>query len=242
MKPRAWTERMLDLRLLGIFCAVYEERSFSRAARLYITRPTVSGHIKALEERLGARLFDRLGREIRPTAVGDVLYEQARGLPALRRAIAERVGQFLGRLEGESRLGVSAIPGEYLLPAILRRFQQAHPRVRATVIIADTERISEEVERGRVELGIVGARREHRNLGFQAFATDRVILVAPRDRRWAHVRTLSLAELRDMPLLIRERGSGTRAVLERALSERGYRLSDFTIVAELGARAPSSTP
>ena len=236
MNRRAWNERMLDLRLLEIFCAVYEERSFSRAAaRLYLTQPTVSGHIKALEARLGARLFDRLGREIRPTAVGDVLYEEARRLPELRRAIAERVGRFLDRLEGELRVGASTIPGEYLLPDVLRRFRRAHPQVRAMVVIADTASIIEEVERGRVEVGLVGARRPQRDLDFQPFASDRLILVAPGDRQWARVKALSLAELRDLPLLIRERGSGTRTVLERALAELGHRLTEFTIAAELGS-------
>jgi len=234
MTSRFWNERTLDLRLLEIFSAVYEERSFSRAAaRLYLTQPTVSGHIKTLERQLGVRLFDRLGREIRPTAVGDVLYEYARGLPELRRAIAERLSRVLGRLEGELRLGASTIPGEYVLPEVLERFRREHPHVRATVIIADTERIIDEVEHGRVDVGFVGARRERRDVDFQAFATDRVILVAPW--RWKRMKALSLAELRELPLLIRERGSGTRAVLERALSEVGYRLSDFTIAAELGS-------
>ncbi len=236
MNRRLWNERMLDLRLLEIFCAVYEERSFSRAAaRLYLTQPTVSGHIQTLERTLGVRLFDRLGRDILPTAAGELLYEDARRLPELRRTIAERMSRFLGRLEGELRLGASTIPGEYLVPGILKGFRHMYPQVKVRVTISDTERVIEDVERGRVELGIVGARREHRDLEFRAFASDRILLVAPSDRQWAGTRVLSLSALKSMPLLIRERGSGTRAVLEQKLAELGCSLEEFDIVAELGS-------
>lgn len=226
----------MDLRLLEIFCCVYEEKSFSKAARrLYLTQPTISGHIKSLEEYFGTPLFDRLGRGIKPTRAGRLLYEHGRRIVELKQVMVAGMNRFLNRLEGQLQLGASTIPGEYLLPPIIGRFRETHPNIQVSLIIRDTKAIIADVEDGRIELGFVGARVPDRNLTFTEFATDQLILVAPMTPRWKKTSVVSLRALKKEPLLIREPGSGTRIMLERKLDELGHNLEDFTIVAQLGS-------
>src|SRR5881296_934982 len=128
----------MDLRLFEIFCAVYEERSFSRAAaRLRLSQPTVSEHIQTLEKAFGTLLFERMARNVRPTRAGDHLYEQARRLGELRRGIEEGMARFLNRLEGRLVIGASSIPGEYLLPPLIGDYRESHPGVRLSLAVRD---------------------------------------------------------------------------------------------------------
>jgi DNA-binding transcriptional LysR family regulator len=223
----------VDLRLLEIFCCVYEEKSFSKAAkRLYLTQPTISGHIKSLEEYFGTPLFDRLGREIKPTRAGRLLYEHGRQIVDLKKVMVEGMSRFLNRLAGQLHLGASTIPGEYLLPSVIGRFREAHPNVQINLVIRDTKAIINEVEDGRLELGFVGARVPDRSLTFTEFARDQLVLVAPLTPRWKKTTSLRLSELKTEPLLIREPGSGTRMIFERKLDELGENLDDFNVIAQ----------
>jgi DNA-binding transcriptional LysR family regulator len=226
----------MDLRLLEIFCAVYEERGFSKAAkRLHLTQPTISGHIRSLEDTFGTPLFDRLGREIQPTRAGELLYEHGRHILEIKKTITEGMSKFLNRLAGRLHLSASTIPGEYLLPTIIGRFHKKYPNVDVIAAISDTQRVVKDVEQGRIELGFVGAQIEDGGLEFRKFAFDRLVLVVPNNKRWLGVRAISLNDLTHVPFLVRESGSGTRVVLERKLAELGYSIGDFNIVAQLGS-------
>src|SRR6185503_13058242 len=109
----------LDLSLVEVFCVVYEEGSFSRAAsKLHLSQPTVSGHIKNLEEAIGARLFDRLPRQAVPTRVGEILYIHGRAILNEKDATIQELSKFLNLVEGSLTISASTIPGEYLLPQI----------------------------------------------------------------------------------------------------------------------------
>ena len=228
----------MDLKLLEIFCCVCDEGSFSRAAeRLGLSQPTVSEHIKTLETYFGTPLFDRLGRRIHVTGAGEVLYSRGRSIIDLKQTVVEAMHHYLDRLEGELRIGASNIPGEYLLPRVIGRFHESHPAIRVQVMIGDSEQIVDGVTDGRYEIGFVGSRPDHPGLDLAPFASDRLVLAVPKDSPWNGRKTISLADLSQMPLLIREAGSGTRVELERWLHKRGSALADFNVVAELGSTA-----
>src|SRR5580698_9608584 len=114
----------MDLIQLEVFCSVFKERSFSRAAEaLGLTQPTISIRIKEFEESLGTPLFNRLGRAIEPTSAGKFLYEQALPLLAQRSQLSGKMTSFLNRVEGPVAVGTSSALGEHLLPGILMAFQ-----------------------------------------------------------------------------------------------------------------------
>lgn len=226
----------MDLRQLEVFAGVFEHRSFSRAASaLRLTQSTVSEHVRLLEEELGARVFDRLGRETVPTRAGELLYGYARRMLALRGEARQALDQFLGQVTGLLVVGASTIPGEYVLPPLIGRFRERHPRVSVTLQIADTRRIVQALVDGQVDLGVVGAEPSTRGVEARALMADELVAVVPARHPWRARREVAVEDLASEPLVIREAGSGSREALERALEEAGTSLSNMTVIAEMGS-------
>jgi DNA-binding transcriptional LysR family regulator len=226
----------MDLHQIQIFAKIVELRSFSRAAEaLHLTQPTISEHVRLLEDEIGGRLFDRLGRETVPTKAGELLYGYARRMLALHEETRRSLDQFLGRMSGGLSVGASTIPGEYVLPPLMGRFKEKYPEISVSLLIQDTQRILDLLLEGKVEMGVVGARIEHRALEYTELMPDELVLVVPATHPWHGRKTVTLAELSQEPLIIRERGSGSRHALERALTEAGVEWESLRIVGELGS-------
>ncbi|MBI2369847.1 MAG: LysR family transcriptional regulator [Deltaproteobacteria bacterium] len=226
----------MDLRQIEVFCKVVELKSFSRAAEaVLLAQPTVSAHIKALEGELGCRLLDRLGKQAVPTRAGQLLHRYASQILALHGEAQKAIHHFLGKMIGELVIGASTIPGEYLLPGLLGRFKGLYPGIAVTLIIRDTARILTLAQEGQVEIGIVGARQRDEKLRFRRFLKDELILILPPGHRWAARREVALADLREEPFVIREKGSGSRAALQAALAQAGMRLPEMQILTEMGS-------
>src|SRR3989454_651637 len=148
----------MDLRRLEVFAKVAELGSFSRAAdALSLTQPTVSEHVRALEDELGVQLLDRLGRGATPTHAGRLLLGYARRMLALQREARQALDQFQGRMSGELVVGGSTIPGEYVLPALIGRFKGKYPDISICLLIGSSRQVTEGVEAGGVEVGVDGA-------------------------------------------------------------------------------------
>ena len=226
----------MDLRRLEIFAKVAELGSFSRAAEaLYLTQPTVSEHIRALEDELGVRLLDRLGRGATPTRAGQLFLGYVTRMLGLAREARQAVDQFQGRMSGELIVGGSTIPGEYLLPAWIGAFKGKYPDISITLLIGDSRQVTDWVEEGRVELGIVGALPASRAVESRELMSDELVVVVPMAHAWWGRESVALADLRDEPLIVRERGSGSRDATERALAAVGLDLGAFRVVGEMGS-------
>jgi DNA-binding transcriptional LysR family regulator len=226
----------MDLRQLEVFAAVYELRSFSRAAStLRLTQSTVSEHVRLLEEELGTRVFDRLSRETVPTRAGELLYGYARQMLLLRTEARQALDQFLGQVTGALLVGASTIPGEYVLPAAIGRFHERHPRVTITLQISDSRGIAQAVLDGQVDVGVVGADPGNRVLEVRSLMPDELVLALPPGHPWSGRGEATLDELRAEPLIVREPGSGSRQALERALESSGRSLADMRVIAEMGS-------
>lgn len=223
----------MELRHLEIFCKVVELKSFSRAAdALYLTQPTVSSHIKALEKSLKTTLLDRLGREVIPTKAGKILYRYAKGIVKLKEEARQALDQFIGKMSGHLEVGGSTIPGVYILPSMISEFKKVYSDVIITLRIGDTKEVATMVIEGMVEIGVVGARIDDIHIENREFLKDFLILVAPASY---HQTKVSKKDLKGIPLIFRERGSGSRAVLERTIKENGLEIKDLNIVAEMGS-------
>ena len=210
----------MDFRRLEVFQKVFELRSFSRAGQaLLLAQPTISEHIRLLEEDLKLTLFDRQGREVIPTKAGELLYGYSRQLSALRQEALRAMQQFLDKGQGELLIGGSNIPGQYLLPGILGKFKQKYPQVRVQVLIDDTRNIVEKVLAGAIEIGVVGARVEHRLISCQLLTKDEMVCIQPADFPSGGKKPLDPRELLKLPFILREPGSGTRRSIEKALTK-----------------------
>ena len=146
-----------DLRQLEVFQKVVELESFSKAAAVVcLAQASVSERIANLENMLGLRLLDRLGRRVVPTKAGDLLYKHALDLLEMKRVACAEMEDFLGIRRGEIRIGGSTIPGEYILPKVMGLFGQQHPLLVLTLAIADSAEIENKVLGGDLELGVIG--------------------------------------------------------------------------------------
>lgn len=226
----------MDIRRLEIFAKVAELGSFSRAAEaLFLTQPTISEHVRALEDELGVQLLDRLGRGATPTRAGQLLLGYAHRMLALSREAHQALERFQGRMSGELIVGGSTIPGEYVLPALIGQFKAKYPDILISLLIGSTRRVSDWLEEGRVEVGVVGARPASRALESKELMADELVVVVPATHAWATRRMATLTDLQKEPMIVRERGSGSREALEHALHEAGLSLARLRVVGEMGS-------
>ena len=226
----------MDIRRLEIFAKVAELGSFSRAAEsLFLTQPTISEHVRALEDELGVQLLDRLGRGATPTRAGQLLLSYAHRMLALSREAHQALERFQGRMSGELIVGGSTIPGEYVLPALVGQFKAKYPDILISLLIGSTRQVSDWLEEGRVEVGVVGAQPASRALESKELMADELVVVVPATHAWATRRTTTLVDLQKEPMIVRERGSGSREALEHALHEAGLSLAALRVVGEMGS-------
>jgi len=211
-------------------------KSFSKAADdLFLTQPTVSGHILSLEQSLSLRLFDRASREVRLTKSGEVFWEYASKLLSLRKNMLNALSEFSRGIRGELSLGSSTIPGEYLLPKLIGDFKKNHPSFVISLKIADTKEVIQYVLQDQVEFGVIGAKLNHPSLHYEKYEEDQIIVVAPSGHPLTRKKKVDLDELLKEPWIIREEGSGTRIAVERALRRKGRTLKQFNAVMEMGS-------
>ncbi len=226
----------MDLHQIEIFCTLVKLRSFSEAAEaLLLTQPTVSGHIKNLEQELGVRLLDRLGRRAIPTETGDILFRYGQKLLALRDDARREIEAASGTVAGVLKIGGSTIPGAYILPPLISGFKKEYPSSSIQLVIDDTANVTEAVLSGGLSIGIVGARTTEPRLESHEFLKDELVFAVPRGHRWARKKIIPVEELRGEPFILREKGSGTRHIMEERLKKAGLSLTDLTPVAVMGS-------
>ena len=226
----------MNLWQLKIFCKVVELKSFSKAGEaVHLSQPTVSSHIKDLEDHVGTQLVDRLSRHTVPTKAGELLYSYASRLIALRDETEAAMAEFLGKIKGRLTIGGSTIPGGYLLPQLVGAFSQHYPEVQVALIVNDTSEIIKRIIDGAIEIGVVGARSDDQQLNQESLVEDELCVVVPHTHRWADKQMVSIEELLAEPFIARETGSGTLRSIDKKFQEKGYQIEDFRIVAEMGS-------
>jgi DNA-binding transcriptional LysR family regulator len=227
---------MMDLWQLNIFCKVIELKSFSRAGKaVHLSQPTISSHIKDLEDHFSCRLIDRLSKEAIPTKAGELLYGYAKRMLALRDETETVLAEYNGKIQGRLVIGGSTIPGTYLMPQLIADFKRTYPDVIISLVIGDTDHIIDGILKASLELGIVGAKAETRKIVQEKLIEDEMCLIVPAGHRWAGQKRVSLKRLVSEPFIVREHGSGTLKSLGQNLSRCGYSLEDLNVVAELGS-------
>jgi DNA-binding transcriptional LysR family regulator len=225
-----------DLRQLEVFQKVVELGSFSKAGEaVHLAQASVSERIANLESAVGAKLLDRLGRQVVPTKLGELVYKHALALLAMKRTVCLEIGNFLGVRKGTIHLGCSTIPGEYILPNVIGRFGKQHPHVTVSLSIGDSRDIEERVLEGRFELGVIGSKSSNKTLITRELWRDELVLAVPASHPWAGRKTVSLEDLSREPYISRESGSGTLQMVEEYLRTAGGEgIESFHVVARFG--------
>lgn len=224
----------MTLDQLRIFVAVAERQHVTQASRaLNLTQSAVSSAVAALESRYGVPLFDRVGRNIVLNAAGQMFLGEARAVLA-RADAAEAALASLGDLSrGRLSIQASQTIATYWLPPRLAAFRRAWPGVALDVLIANARQVAEAVTEGLTELGFAEGEVEAPMLEREIVDHDHMALLVAPDHPWALAE--DVGSLSETPWVLREPGSGTRAVFEALLEERGMRLSDVEIALVLPA-------
>jgi len=226
----------MEIHKLEVFCRVVELKSFTHAAEaVLLTQPTVSEHIRSLEQELGQKLLDRLGRVVEPTPVGRLFYGYARKILKTRQEAVQAVEQYSGRLVGRIVVGCGTIPGAYILPGLIGRFRLEYPSIKTTLRISSSHIISGKVLEGELDMGVVGAKWSDSGLSWTEMFHDELTLVVHPDHPWAHGEPVSLDAVIREAFILREPESGTRKVFSRILEENGLKESELQEVAEIGS-------
>jgi DNA-binding transcriptional LysR family regulator len=219
---------------LVVFRTVAKQLNFRKAAEeLYLTQPAISLQIKALEEDLGTQLFDRSGNQVMLTAAGRVLLEHAEQAHALLAQAEQQIAAVSGDLAGRLALGASTTIVQYVLPQLLGQFCREYPRVRPTLISGNTEEIVEALQQRKIALGLIEGPARSRDVKTEPFLADEMVLIVPSAHEWAERASIQTSDLRSAPLLMRERGSGSRRVIELALDRHGLKRGALQIAMEL---------
>jgi DNA-binding transcriptional LysR family regulator len=214
------SSREIEPVLLTTFLAVLEAGRVSAAARvLHLSQPAVSAQVRRLEEAVGATLFVRSAHGVTPTESGLKLATSAR---VVRHTLEDAVSALSNAREerGELVIGASTTIAAHILPSLLARFRSRHRSVSLKVDVGNTEHVVAAVRAARVPRGLVEGHARAAGVRLEAFLDDEIVAVVGRDAPFA---LRSARDLVDTPVLWRERGSGTRAVLERALAKAGVK-------------------
>jgi DNA-binding transcriptional LysR family regulator len=209
----------MNLNHLAIFNAVAQAGSMTLGAeRLDISQPAVSKQVQELERALGVHLFDRIGRRVRLSQAGEILADYARRLFALAREAEEAMADVRGVRRGRLVIGASTTIGTYLLPGVVAEFWRRHPGVELLVQIENTEQVHRRLAGNELDLGLTEGLVEEEELAAEVFYQDELVLIAAPGHRLAGQPRVALSAVREEPFILREPGSGTRAVEERALA------------------------
>lgn len=217
----------MDTVNLQTFIAAAELASFSLAAeQLYLTQPAVSKRVATLEEALGARLFDRIGRRVSLTEAGRALLPRAktilRDIDDSRRMISNLTGTVAGQLS----IGTSHHIGLHRLPPVLRQFSKAYPDVALDLQFMDSEAACRAVQTGDLELGIVTLPLESlADLQSELIWPDPLDIVVSHDHPLAAKATLNFQTLAEHPAILPASGTYTRQLLERSVAKAGGKLT-----------------
>jgi DNA-binding transcriptional LysR family regulator len=221
---------------LETFSKAAELSSFTSAGQaLGLTQAAVSQRIQVLEQALGVPLFRRRGGRVSLTEAGQRLYPYAQRILGLHQEARQQVTGQKAQIVGELSLAASSIPGEHLLPGFLSIFRQRYPHIQVRVAVTDTLDVLNQVEHGQTHLGLVGGKADRSYLHFRPFACDKMVLIVPQGHPLCRRKQVSLQQLAQLPLIVREAGSGSRWCLEEALSRAGKTLHDFRIALEMGS-------
>lgn len=216
---------------LHVFRLVARGGSVTRAGQeLFISQPAVSAHLKALETAIGEPLFERTPHGMQLTPAGTVVLEQVNRLFALYEEIPAAVNALRGRVRGEVTVAASSTPGAYLVPELLRQFQEQYPEVRPVLRVGDSAEVLQWLLDYQAPMGVIGEMNIADSLQSVEIGSDHLQLVAVAGDALCRVKQVKPEHLRGRALLLREKGSSTRAGAESLLGER---LKEFERVVEV---------
>lgn len=226
----------IDMKELEAFVAVVDRGSFSRAAEsLYLTQPTISAHVAALERKLSIKLLVRTTKEIYPSDAGNLLYDYAKEILRLRSGAVQAIKAFSHDMRGSITVAASTIPGQYYLPKIIQGFRAIYPDISFSLQVLDSTEVAEQVAGRKAEIGFTGTMINLPKCVYQPLAEDRLVIITPNTPKYQAYQAAGfpIRQLTREAFISRESGSGTRLETESFLKEMGVDIKDIRIAVEV---------
>lgn len=220
-----------------VFLEVARQLSFTKASQvLYISQPAITKHIQQLEKHYKTSLFDRKGSFITLSEAGQVLFDFLMKAKAIEKQMEYEISTSRDKFhaKGELKLGASTTIALYIIPSVLSGFRQKHPDVRMSLFNRNSESVMKALLDHDIDLGIVEGKNKMSLVSSQSFLTDEVIPVCSAKSSLAKKVKFSIADVKNIPVALRERGSGTLAAIKNALANQGIKMSELKVSIRLG--------
>jgi len=212
----------LNLKQLEAFYLVVKKKSFTRAAEdLNVTQPAVTIQVKSLEKSLNLRLLQQVGRKIQLTESGEFLYQYAEKIFDLVSDANEKMRDFKKLMRGTLRIGTTKNYARYIMPSLLSEFQRRFPGIKVVLDEGNSEDMAKSVLEKKNELALISQLNLDRKIKSLFFSTVEFVLVVSPEHRFSQRKSVSLRELNGEPVILREKGSGSRAAILRKFQEYG---------------------
>lgn len=226
---------MSDFRL-KVFQCVAKNLSFTKASQeLFISQPAITKHIHELESGYGVQLFERAGNKILLTPAGRLLLQHSEQIINDYKQLDYEMHLLNNESVGELRIGASTTIAQYVLPPLLARFIADYPQIKLSLLNGNSRDIEKALLEHRIDLGLVEGISRLPELKYSMFLQDELVAVARSGSSLAQKEEITADELHNIPLVLREHGSGSLDVIEQALLKQNIRISDLNVLLYLGS-------
>lgn len=226
----------MNLNLFKTYVRVVETQNLSRTAEEFgLSQPAVTKQIQSLEDIFGVLLLERSGRRLKTTEAGETLYHCSQEILKAWEKTEKAMEEVAESRKGTLYLGASTIPGQYILPALIKQFKDRYPNVTITMDIADTEKIFNRMAERELDIGIVGGWINNRKVDGFKWLQDDLLVIVPENHSLAKAKEVSLPELVQEKWIFREKGSGTRKAVEELLANHGIKKDELNVYLEAGS-------
>ena len=220
-----------------IFLEVARQKSFTKAGELlFLSQPAISKNIQSLENDYHAKLFDRQGYKIELTPIGLILYERLMEVKIIQDKTEFEISYLNDKLQAKGllKLGASTTVALYILPRILSAFHKQFPQVEINLLNRNSEIVLEALQQQTINLGIIEGPGKTKNVEYLPFLADKVVAVTSSKSYLARKKNYSISELPGIPVVLREKGSGTLAAIKAGLEKNKMKITDLQVKVRLG--------
>ncbi|MBP8782040.1 MAG: LysR family transcriptional regulator [Paludibacteraceae bacterium] len=220
----------------SVFISVAENLSFSKAANdLHISQPAITRHIKELEERYKTTLFERKGNKIYLTTAGEKVYHAFKKISQQYRNLDFEIGQLHHNFSGEFKLGASSTISQYVIPKIIASFHKRYPQIQIYLLNGNSFEMENLLLDNKIDLALVENQSTQSGVQYTNFLDDELIIVTGKNSVYAKHDTISLQDLTQIPIVLREQGSGTLEVIQHTLKKQNIHFEQLNTLIHLGS-------
>ena len=219
-----------------VFLAVAENLSFSKAANeLFISQPAVTKHIKELESKHNSALFERKGNKVYLTKAGKITYDYLVKIKQQYEELEFELGRMNDTYKGTLRIGASSTISQYLIPKVIAAFHKRYPKIELFLLNGNSFEMEQLLVDNKIEIALVENDSSQSNIKYIDFLDDEIISVTGSQSVYSKLKSISLTDFQEIPIVLREKGSGTLEVVQKQLAKHHIKFENLNIFIHLGS-------